>query len=184
MQVSSAAEANLKAFLGRTTDGPVGASVLVTPERQHAPPELPATVAPEIACAAHHTTDQAPAQLPNPPKSAPPHGQPAAVYESQQHFVDVLRQLEARKAELQQQACHMRPTSPTVTPASASKANGHSPHSREGVTRPTAKPKRLPAGASAPAQDSKRLRLVRLFFVDVRPVRRKQTHRLYHVFSF
>lgn len=167
VQVSSAAEENLKSFLSRQAHTPAERG-LVTPEAHqgHAPRVDPATVAPiATATSTNPTLGKTPLQLPPPPpKSAPPQGQAAALYESQQHFVDVLRQLEARKAELRQQTRHQGDPA-ALAPLATQNGAAAIQVAANGAPAPTVKSKRsaVPTGTSTATHVSKRLRLVRLF---------------------
>ena len=103
------------------------------------------------------------------PVSVPSHGHAARVFSSQQHFVDVLRQLEARKAQLQQQADLQIPAAPPTamahTLAPSTSDAGAKTSSGQGLKAAGAVAKCSANAASDPLPRIKRQKVVRIFHV-------------------
>ena len=165
MQVCSEAEAKLQAFLSG------GEQAQATPDRAASrTPRLLTSQDKHGSLAPTGTTNsvKAPsktaAQRAGGPVSAPPRGQAAAAYHSQQHFVDVLRQLEARKAELQQQVGqHTATALPTASPHASAPTpcgGGAAKGSGQGVPATDTTGKRSADAGSAPDKGQKRQKLV------------------------
>lgn len=165
VQVSAHAEADLQAFLDRDVSHKAA-------KQAHEP--VPA-LAPQLRDSQHKAESAAPvwhsntelthakptSQCAAGPVPASPHAQATAAYDSQQHFVDVLRQLEARKAELQKAVSLPAAALPDAA-ASAPALHGHgaSQLAQQGATGSVAAGKRAAGAALNPGPGQKRLRLV------------------------
>eukprot|EP00892_Ulva_mutabilis_P006286 jgi/Ulvmu1/4029/UM019_0006.1 len=102
-------------------------------------------------------------QLADLPLPASPHGQTALAYDSQKHFVDVLRQLEARKAELRGNSEAPHTWSPDEAAACAPTAHGGGPsqETAQHMAGAASPGKRSASTAMTTGQGQKQLRLAR-----------------------